>query len=84
MKLLELFGLRPATDLRATDVEGHLEDILECHGADMEWQEFTRRPIRDPRLDRIRQEAATVELPLSAAGRATLIDLLERVRPCRR
>jgi hypothetical protein len=45
-----------------------------------DWDDFTCIPITDPSFDQIREEAAFVQLPLNDDGRATLRELLARVR----
>ena len=75
-----LFGLKTSADLTARDVEGHLRDFLEGTGRDWDWDDFTSIPITDPSLEAIRQEAASVDLPLTDDGRVTLSNVLEQVR----
>jgi len=43
-----------------------------------DWDELDSVPLRDARLEAIRQEAATVELPLNPEGRVKLTELAER------
>jgi hypothetical protein len=75
-----LFGLKTSADRTARDVEGYLRDFLEGTGGDWDWDDFTSVKITNPGLDAIRDEAASVSLPLTEGGRATLRDLLEQVR----
>ena len=75
-----LFGLKSSSDLTPRDVETYLQDFLDGGGGDWDWDDFTSIPITDPALERIREEAAFVELPLTDEGRATLRQLLEKVR----
>jgi hypothetical protein len=81
VKLAErLFGLKTTADLTARDVEAYLHDFLEGGGGEWDWDDFTCIFITDPELDRIREEAAFVQVPLTNEGVATLRRLLERVR----
>ncbi len=81
IKLAErLFGLNMRTDLTARDVEKYLRDFLDGAGGDWDWDDFTSIAINDPTLERIREEAAWVPLPLDAEGGATLRRLWEEVR----
>lgn len=68
------------TDLTPTDVERYLEDFLDGRVGDWDWDDFTSIRITDPALDRIREEAASVALPLTEEGYPTLHQLLQRVR----
>jgi hypothetical protein len=75
------FGLLKGTaNLSPEDVEGYLRDFLDGGGGEWDWDDFTSIPITDPSLDRIREEALFVQLPLTSEGEATLRRLLERVR----
>lgn len=47
--------------------------------AQRDWDDFTSIPMSDPTLDRFRQEADTVPLPLTKLGEAQLRALLTRV-----
>jgi hypothetical protein len=76
----KLFGLKSTADLTREDVERYLNDFLEEGGGDWDWDDFTSISITDPALDQIREEAAFVQLPLTDDGRATLRELLIRVR----
>ncbi|WP_309662678.1 hypothetical protein [Sphingomonas sp.] len=75
-----LFGLKNSADLTPEDVLRYLEDFVEGRGGDWDWDDFTGIPITDPFLERIREEAASVELPLTENGRATLRQLAEQIR----
>ena len=75
-----LFGLKMTADLTARDVEGYIHDFLTGSGGDWDWDDFACIPITDPDLDRIREGAASVRLPVTEEGRATLHQLLESVR----
>jgi hypothetical protein len=84
VRLGEAVGLLKATeDLTAEDVEGYLRDFLEERGGDWDWDDFTCIPITDPVLDSIRDEAAAIELPLTAEGRSKVTALLRRVEDLR-
>lgn len=61
---VRLFGLNNSADLTREGVLGYLEDFIDGRGGDWDWDDFTSIPIRDPSLDRVREEAASVELPL--------------------
>jgi len=74
-----LLGLKTSADLTAQDVESYLRDFLQGTGGDWDWDDFTSIPISDPSLESIREEAASVPLPLTAEGEATLRRLLEGV-----
>lgn len=74
-----LLGLKNSEDLTATDVLDYLEDFLDGRGGDWDWDDFTSIPITDQSLERIRLEAASVDLPLTEDGRATLRQLAEQV-----
>jgi hypothetical protein len=76
--------LKGTADLTAADVERYLEDFLDGGGGDWDWDDFTSIPITDPSLDRIRDEASLVELPLTGEGEATLRQLLDKVRAMKR
>lgn len=81
IKLAErLLGLKTSVDLTAKDVESYLRDFLDGTGGDWDWDDFTSIPITDPTLEGVREEAASVPLPLDAEGEATLRRLLEQVR----
>lgn len=81
IKLAEqLLGLKTSVDLMADDVESYLRDFLDGTGGDWDWDDFTSIPITDPALEGVREEAASVPLPLDADGEATLRRLLEQVR----
>ena len=85
VKLGELVGLlKPTEDLTAEDVEGYLKNFLESESGEWDWDDFTSIPITDPALDRIRQEAEDVDLPLSEEGRLRLVELLDRARRLKR
>jgi hypothetical protein len=75
-----LFGLKRTADLTARDVEAYIDDFLTGRGGEWDWDDFACIPITDPDLDRIREEAALVKLPVTEEGLATLHQLLERVR----
>ena len=75
-----LFGLKNSEDLTSEDVLGYLENFREDRGGDWDWDDFTSIPITDPALERIRVEAASIDLPLTEDGRAILHHLTERVR----
>ena len=75
-----LFGLKTSADLTARNVESYLRNFVDGTGGDWDWDDFTSIAITDPALDRIREEAAWVPLPLDAEGEATLRRLLEEVR----
>lgn len=72
--------LKGSADLTAEDVDGYIHDFLSGDGGEWDWDDFTSIPINDPSLDRIREEASMVQLPLTGEGEATLRRLLERVR----
>ena len=81
MRIVQLlFGMKTTADLSATDVERYLRGILEGCGVEWDWDNFTSIPISDPALDRIRQEADAIQLPLTDQGEVKLRILLERVR----
>ena len=75
-----LFGLKTSHDLTPRDVESYLRDFLDGAGGDWDWDDFTSIAITDPTLERIREEAASVPLPLDDEGEAALRRLLEQVR----
>ena len=77
---VRLFGFKNSADLTAEDVIGYLEEFIEGREGDSDWDDSTSIPITDPSLDRIRLEAASVALPLTEDGRATLRRLAEQVR----
>ena len=81
MRIVQLlFGMKATADLSATDVERYLRGFLEGGGVEWDWDDFTSIPISDPALDRIRQEADAIQLPLTDQGEVKLRILLERVR----
>jgi len=57
---------------------GAILSLLEGSSNRWDWKAFTSRPLRDVELDRIRQCAAEVDLPLDAEGQAILLDLLDQ------
>ena len=75
-----LCGMKTTADLTAIDVGRYLKDFIDDGGGEWDWDDFTSIPISDPVLDRIRQEAGIVQLPLTDQGEVKLRDLLERVR----
>ena len=72
--------LKGTADLTAEDVESYLEDFLDGESGDWDWDDFSSIPITDPELDRIREEALHMGLPLGEAERLRLVDLLAHVR----
>ena len=81
IKLTErLFGLKTTADLTARDVEAYLHNFLYGGGGEWDWDDFTSIRITDPRLDRIRREAAILEPPLDDADEARLRELLSEVQ----
>ena len=72
--------LKGTAELTTEDVEGYIGDFLDGGGGPWDWDDFTCIPITDRSLDRIREEAMFVQLPLTDEGEATLRRLLERVR----
>ncbi|MBT2185847.1 hypothetical protein [Sphingobium nicotianae] len=50
--------------------------FLNGFGSRTDWDDFTSGPLRDAELNRIRQCALAIELPLDADGRAVLKELL--------
>lgn len=81
VKLAEqLFGLKTTADLTVAEVEGYLKDFLDGGGGAWDWDDFTSIPITDPSLERIREEALLVQLPLGDEGEKALRNLLEQVR----
>ncbi|WP_051121292.1 hypothetical protein [Sphingomonas elodea] len=75
-----LFGFKRSADLNPVDVARYLSDFLDGSGEEWDWDDFTSIPISDHTLDRIRQEADAVPLPLTTHGEAQLRALLARVR----
>jgi hypothetical protein len=55
-----------------------LRDFLSGDGGERDWDDFTSCPLEDPKLDQIRIDAASVDLPLDEAGYAKLSQLLEQ------
>jgi len=76
----QLLGLKSTADLSAQEVESILRGFLEGTGGDWDWDDFTSVPVTDPTLERLREEAASVPLPLDAEGEAILRRLLSEVR----
>jgi hypothetical protein len=82
--LAERVGLLKRTaDLTAGDVERYLDDFLNGEDQDWDWDDFTSIRIADPGLDRIREEALYMELPLSEDDHLRLVELLAHVRTLR-
>lgn len=80
IKLAEqLLGLKTSVDLTAQDVANYLQGFLEGTGGNWDWDDFTSISITDPVLDSVRQEAASVPLPLDEDGVANLQRLLREV-----
>lgn len=75
-----LFGLKRSADLKPVDVARYLSDFLDGSSGEWDWDDFTSISISDLTLDRIRQEADAVPLPLTSHGEAQLRVLLARVR----
>lgn len=75
-----LFGMNTSVELKPLDVVRYLTDFLDGSGREWDWDDFTSIPISDPTLDRIRQEAGAVPLPLTDQGEAQIRGLLTRVR----
>lgn len=67
--------VRPRVRRSADEVAAYLNDFL--HGADglWDWEEFTSRPIAEPRLESIRQRAAAVHFPLNDESARALREL---------
>lgn len=63
-----LIGLKVTADLAARDVATYLRNFLEGTGDNWDWDDFTSIPIADPTLDSVRQEAASLPLPLDTQG----------------
>lgn len=80
MFVRKMLGKQSFAHLSTTDVERNLRGFLDGNGGEWDWDDFTSIPISDPALDRIRQEADAVDLPLTDRGEAKLRLLLERVR----
>jgi hypothetical protein len=51
--------------LTAAEVATYLRDFIEGTGGKWDWDDFTSIPIKDPELDRIRREAAELDLPIT-------------------
>ena len=75
-----LLGSKSTIDLEPDEVALCLENFLEGRGGPWDWDDFVSLEITDPALDRIREAAAQVDLPLGEEGRLALTDLLGQVR----
>lgn len=71
-----LFGLGAARDRTAEEVVRYLRDFIDGTGGDWDWDDFESVPIRDPELERIRQEAVLAGPPDANLDR--LRDLLKQ------
>ena len=69
-------GLSAPVENEQQYVERVLREFLAGDGGKRDWDDFTSCPLRTPALERIRTQAALVDLPLDHGGRAVLIDLL--------
>lgn len=69
-----IFGLQARRT--ATEVATYLRDCVEGRGGERDWDDFTSVQIRDPYLERIRQKAAAIDLPVNDEGFAVLRELL--------
>src|ERR1700761_6513318 len=76
--LLKLFGIGKNKERSAEEVAGFLRDFIESTGGDWDWDDFISVPIKDPRLEAIRDEASMVELPTTATGFEELKRLLKK------
>ncbi|BAK64920.1 hypothetical protein SLG_02450 [Sphingobium sp. SYK-6] len=59
-------------------VVGAITAFLNRTGSGQDWGDFTSSPLRDAELDRIRQCAGAIDLPLDAEGEAALRALLQQ------
>ncbi|MBB5984243.1 hypothetical protein [Sphingobium lignivorans] len=59
-------------------VVGAITAFLNRTGSGQDWDDFTASPLRDVELDRIRQCAGAIDLPLDAEGEAALRALLQQ------
>ena len=75
---LKLFGIGKNKERSAEEVAGFIRDFIEGTGGDWDWDDFISVPIKDPKLETIRDEATMVELPVTATGLEELKRLLER------
>ncbi|HEY1125701.1 MAG TPA: hypothetical protein VGE65_08710 [Sphingobium sp.] len=86
--LAELAGrvglIRRTADLTADDVESYLIDFAEGRSGDWDWDDFTGIPITAPALEKIRREAAALDLPFSEQEHMRLRELIEEVRLLKR
>jgi hypothetical protein len=71
-----------AVDRTPDEVAKYLRDFIEGTGGDWDWDDFTSVPIKDPALERIRQEAESVPLPVSSMDR--LLELLREAEALRK
>lgn len=71
---------RKSRERTPADVAGYLRGFLERTGAEGDWKTFTRAPIADPELDRIREQAklATPSPKHPSGDRVKLLELLKR------
>jgi len=67
-------------ELSASDVAQYLDNFLCDRGQPFDWDDFTSIDLSDPILDAIREEAASIPLPVDAIGQAKLVSLLEKAR----
>jgi hypothetical protein len=77
LKLVSMPFERPA-ERSPAEVAAYLRDFLNGGGGEWDWDDFTSIPIANPELEDIRGQAAMLELPLTADGRAQLEKLIER------
>jgi len=78
--LVKLLPLKKTRDRDTNEVTSYISNFLNDAGGEWDWDDFTSVPITDPALEAIRAEAVMVELPLDAAGRAKLENLLLRAK----
>lgn len=78
VKLLILPFERPAQS-SPKEVATYLRNFLNGTDGDWDWDYFTSIPLAEPELESIRRRAGEVLLPLDAAGRRTLEELLVEV-----
>ena len=74
-----VLGRKQGANLTAAGVRGYISDFLEGRDGEWDWDDFTSIALSDPELEKVRQEAEMVPLPLTEEGRAKLQSLLDRL-----
>ena len=76
IKLIIMPFERPV-QLSAEEVATYIRDFIDGKGAGYDWDDFISIPIKDPRLEDIRQRASEVDLTVTPEGFEALRKLAE-------